>query len=316
MENKHHTDCITPGQVWLDTEGRPIQAHGGGILFNNGVYYWFGENKDGETINNIRVDVIGVSCYSSTDLINWKYEGLALPAICNDPEHDLHTSKVVERPKVIYNDKTRKYVMWMHIDTADYLYARTGVAISDCPAGPYEYLGSFRPNGAESRDMTLFKDDDGRAYLIHSSELNSTTYIQLLTDDYLNVSGVFSTAFVKKYREAPALFKHNDLYYIINSGCSGWDPNQAEYAIAKSVMGPWETMGNPCAGPDADITFYAQSTYVFPVEGKSGKYIFMSDIWKPSNLRDSRYVWLPVMFNGDRIEIKWLDSWGMSEFGL
>ena len=30
--------AFRPGEVWLDTAGEPIQAHGGGVLFHEGVY--------------------------------------------------------------------------------------------------------------------------------------------------------------------------------------------------------------------------------------------------------------------------------------
>ena len=144
------------------------------MLYSRGTYYWFGENKAGTTHPGIlqdlsRVDVIGINCYSSQDLYNWKPEGIALPAVPDDPTSDLFPSKVVERPKVLYNSSTGKYVMWMHIDTADYAYARAGVAVSDTPSGLYQYLGSFQPNGAMSRDMTLFQEKDGTAYHVFSS---------------------------------------------------------------------------------------------------------------------------------------------------
>lgn len=308
-----------PGEVWVDTEGCPIQAHGGGVLYDQGTYYWFGEHKGGETKEGAieglyRVDVIGVSCYSSEDLLNWKYEGLALPAEVDDPESDLHPSRVVERPKVIYNERTQKYVMWMHIDTADYEYARAGVAVSDSPTGPYRYLGSMRPNGTESRDMTIFKDDGGRAYLFHSSDWNRTMYIAPLTDDYLEPTGIFERAFVDRSREAPAVFKYGEKYFIITSGCTGWDSNEAEYAMASSIIGPWEAMGNPCRGPLAERTFNAQSAFVLPVVGKPGAFIFMADRWNRDDLGDSRYVWLPIRIEGAAVSIEWVDRWELSDF--
>ncbi|KAK3284267.1 hypothetical protein CYMTET_8068 [Cymbomonas tetramitiformis] len=115
-----------------------------------------------------RVDAIGVSCYSSTDLLYWKYNGLALAADTGNPHADLHPSRVVERPKVIFNEMQQEYVMWMHIDVMDYKAARTGVAVSKTPEGPFRYLGSVRPDGQESRDMTVFKDpiNSGVAWLI------------------------------------------------------------------------------------------------------------------------------------------------------
>lgn len=119
----------------------------------------------------------------------------------------LHPSKVLERPKVIYNKKTGKFVMWAHVESADYSKACAGVAVSDSPVGPFIYQGSFRPNNAMSRDQTVFVDDDGRAYQFYSSENNATMYISLLTDDYLKPSGRFTRNFVKESREAPAVFK-------------------------------------------------------------------------------------------------------------
>lgn len=156
-----------------------------------------------------------MSCYSSKDLLNWKFEGIVLPAVKDDQGHDLHTSKVLERPKVIYNPKTKKFVMWAHVESADYSKACAGVAISDSPTGEFTYLGSFRPNGAMSRDQTVFVDDDGRAYHFYSSENNATLYISELTDDYQRPSGRYTRNFVKESREAPAVFKRNG-----NTTCS------------------------------------------------------------------------------------------------
>lgn len=309
-----------PGQVWLDTDGKPIQAHGGGILSDQGTHYWFGENKDGHTVYDPckgflhRVDVIGIACYSSQDLLNWKNEGIVLPAVKDDPTHDLHPGKVLERPKVIYNSRTRQYVMWAHVDTSDYEYARAGVAVSDRPTGPYRYLGSLQPNGADSRDMTVFQDEDSQAYLIFSSEWNRTLHIVLLDEDYVHPTGLEARILENRAREAPAMFKHNGHYFLISSGCTGWDPNPAEYAVADSPLGPWTAMHNPCVGHGARVTFNAQSTFVLPVANKPGAFIFMADQWKKENLCDSRYVWLPIQIHNDQIRIEWLERWNLSFF--
>ena len=192
-------NVIYPGAIWLDNKGQTINAHGGGILFHQGKYYWYGEIKKGNTwlVANqgwecYRTNAGGVSCYSSEDLTEWKFEGIALAPNTTDSTNDINTSKVIERPKVVYNEKTKKFVMWMHIDTEDYKYARAGVATSDNPAGPYTFIRSMRPNNQMSRDMTLFKDDDGKAYHIFSSENNATMHISLLTDDYLKPTGIES----------------------------------------------------------------------------------------------------------------------------
>lgn len=169
------------GSIWLDSRGEAIQAHGGMILEWEGGYYWYGEHKGGVTKNR-RVDVIGISCYRSENLINWDYLGLALEANPANPDSPLHPSGVCERPKVLYNKKTKKFVMWVHSDNADYTYAGVSVAVSDRPEGPFKLLRTFQPNRQDSRDMTLFEDIDGRAYLIHSSNFNKTMNIARRTE--------------------------------------------------------------------------------------------------------------------------------------
>lgn len=313
--------CFYPGEIWNDTGGNPINAHGGGILYHEGIYYWYGEYKAGPTTlypdqgwECYRTEVSGVSCYSSKDLFNWTFEGLVLKADENDKSHDLHTTQVLERPKVIYNKKTKKFVMWMHIDSPDYAKARAGVAVCDSPVGEFTYIESFRPNDAMSRDQTLFVDDDGRAYQFYSSEHNKTMYISLLSGDYLKPSGRYTRNFIDKSREAPAVFKHNNKYYMLSSGCTAWDPNQAEIAVADSIMGVWTTLGNPCVGPNADKTFYAQNTFVLPVHGKEYAFIAMFDKWEKTDLEKSRYIWLPVTFEKLQPVITWFDSWDMTVF--
>ena len=136
---------IKPGELWPDTEGKHINAHGGGILFYNGTYFWFGESRlpRGEKDRTN----YGVGCYSSKDLLNWKNEGLALRVI-NDTASLLQPGSVIERPKVIFNRRTGKFVMWFHheLKGQGYKAALTGVAVSDNITGPYKYLRSLRPN--------------------------------------------------------------------------------------------------------------------------------------------------------------------------
>jgi len=336
-----------PGEVWEDEKGLHINAHGGGILFHQGTYYWYGEIKEGETYlpecnrswGGTRVDVTGVSCYSSQDLYHWKNEGIVLSAEKDDTSHDLYTDNVLERPKVVYNAKTNQFVMWMHIDSKDYAKASVGVAVSDTPTGPFDYIQSFRPNagvwplnvaGADSlegiltrdfeggqmaRDMTVFVDDDGKAYHFYSSENNATMHISELTDDYLQPTGNYKRVFIGRKMEAPAVFKRKGLYYFIASGCTAWEPNPARSAVAESIWGPWKELGNPCVGDGADKTFISQSTYVLPIQGKSDAFVFMADRWNKDDLPDSRYIWLPIKFDDTgKVVIEWSDEWDLSVF--
>lgn len=301
------------GTTWKDTKGNTINAHGGGFLLHNGIYYWFGEIKKGKTWlvpgqqwEDYRVPAGGISCYSSKDLNKWKYEGVALPSVIGNPSHDLDTSKVIERPKVIYNKQTKKFVMWMHVDANDYSYSQEGVAISDKPTGPYKYLGSVKPNGQMSRDMTLYKDNDERAYLVYASESNKTMQVCLLSNDYLSPTTTYTRITSAQNREAPAIFKYNKKYYLITSDCTGWSPNPATFATADSLLGDWKQMGNPCIGPGADSTFGSQSTFILPVPGKKDRFLFMADKWNKTDLPDSRYIWLPLKMTGDKPVIEWI----------
>jgi hypothetical protein len=346
-------DAFRPGEIWQDTAGQPINAHGGGVLYHEGTYYWYGEFKEGLTYmpacnqswGGTRVDVKGVSCYSSKDLLNWKNEGLVLKAVPDDVEHDLHPLKVVERPKVVYNRLTKKFVMWLHADSMDYSYAAAGVATADSPTGPFRYRASVRPHagvwpenvtaadkvvdaanpkntplardfsrGQMARDQTVFVDDDGKAYHFYSSEENATTHVAELTPDYLAHTGRYRRIFPDRSMEAAVVFKRAGKYYFIASGCTAWEPNAARAAVADSPMGPWKELGNPCVGPDSELTFRLQSTHAIVLPGPEARVIVLFDRWKQWDLPDSRYAWLPATFTADgRIEIRWRDRWTLAD---
>jgi sucrose-6-phosphate hydrolase SacC (GH32 family) len=313
QKSKSKKQPIVPGEVWKDVDGKPINAHGSGILFYEGTYYMFGEIKKGKTWlvpnqswEDYRVPAGGVSCYSSKDLVKWKYEGVALSPVTGNKMNDLDTGKVIERPKVIYNSNTKRFVMWMHIDANDYSSSQAGVAISSVPEGPYTYLGSIQPNGQMTRDMTLYKDDDEKAYLIYASESNKTIQVCLLSNDYLSPTKNYNRITAAHDREAPAIFKYNGKYYLITSGCTGWSPNAATYAITDNLMGIWKQCGNPCKGPGAERTFQSQSTYVLPMPGSHDKFIFMADKWNKLDLEKSGYIWLPLKMTNDRPVIEFV----------
>ena len=348
-----------PGDIWKDNNGLHINAHGGGLLFYSDKYYWFGEHKiKGRKGNRAQV---GVHCYSSRDLYNWIDEGIVLK-VSDDPASDIAKGCVLERPKVLYNKKTGKFAMWFHLELKGqgYSSARSGVAVSNTPAGTYTFIRSFRPNaqlwpvnvtqeqkkpidpgkykdkkfsggpeptlkdynilgrdyktGQMARDMTLFVDDDDKAYHIYASEENSTLHISLLSDDYTEPAGKFIRVFENRWMEAPAICKRNGKYYLIASGCTGWAPNAARSAVADSIWGPWKELGNPCLGQGRDKTFGGQSTYILKVADRQDAYIGLFDIWHPRNALDGRYMWLPIEFTAGGIQIRYLQQWDLSYF--
>jgi beta-xylosidase len=308
-------DVITfkQGEVWRDEGGNPINAHGAGILRYQNQYFLYGEIKKGKTTlvpgqswSDYRVPAGGVSCYSSYDLRHWTYKGVALVPNGKDSADILNVSKVLERPKVIYNETTRKFVMWLHVDNSVYSLASIGVAESDRPEGPFRLIAHFRPNGNESRDMTIFKDVDGSAYLIYSSEKNATMHICKLSDNYLTVTSPEQKVFIGMHREAPAMFRSGEKYYLITSATTGWAPNKAVYAVADHPLSAWDMVGNPCVGKGAENTFSGQSTYVLPLS--KNRFLFMADRWNMTDLENSRYLWLPMIAHGDLVKIWWEEN--------
>ncbi|TAA08873.1 beta-glucanase [Pseudoxanthomonas winnipegensis] len=302
---------IVPGERWHDRQGEVINAHGAGMLkAPGGSYYWFGEYKTAGKGGNAAH--VGVSVYQSRDLLHWDARGIALP-VSKDPASDIADGAIIERPKVLHNVATGKYVMWFHLERAGHGYkdAHVGVAVADAPAGPYRYLRSFQPNGQQSRDMTLFQDEDGTAYLFYSSEGNATMHVTRLTADYLDTEQDYQRIFVDQWLEAPAIFKHAGRYFFMGSECTGWKPNTAHGASAASPLGPWTEFGNPAQGEDAALTFHSQSAYILPMPGQPGRFIYMGDRWNPENAIDGRYVWLPLQVEGDRFRVDWHADWSL-----
>jgi len=351
---------IKPGEIWPDNEGNHINAHGGGILFHGGVYYWFGESR--LPANESDRTKYGVGCYSSKDLVSWKNEGLALRVI-NDTSSLLQPGCVIERPKVIFNKKTGKFVMWFHheLKGQGYRAALTGVAVSDNITGPYRYIRSLRPNagtwpvnfsdeqknskvvesglkswseewktavrdglyvrrdfngGQMSRDMTLFVDRDGKAWHIHSAEENLTLHFSELTEDFTGFTGRYYRILPGESNEAPAIMYSKKKYWLFSSGTTGWKPNPGRLAVADKIYGVYTPLGNPCRGTDEEnnITFGSQSTHILKAGGKKDLIIFMADRWKPGNLSDSRYIWLPVEWEKGNPVLRWKAEWNFADY--
>ncbi|HEY4149340.1 MAG TPA: family 43 glycosylhydrolase [Chitinophagaceae bacterium] len=296
--NAQSSRVIRPGEIWPDDKGKHVQAHGGGIIRIKKTYYWYGEERSQGLDSNLRY----VSCYSSEDLVNWTFHGDVLKAA--DPEN-LGRHWVLERPKVYYNAKTKKYVMYFHLDNASYKVARVGIAISDKPDGNFTYVKSFRPLDHESRDIGQFIDDDGTAYLVFEDRPFGFR-IARLSDDYMNVEKEMSL--IPQHMEGGAIVHYKGLYYAIGSALTGWRANPNKYATAPSLEGPWSEFKD-IAPPDKN-TYGSQSTMLLKVVGKqSTTVIFMGDIWKPRTQWDSRYLWMPLEIGEGRLSLPEPKPW-------
>lgn len=302
QDNTGKSDMIRNGEYWFDDEGGMIQAHGGYIIKVEDTYYWFGEDKG----HNSAV-LKGVAVYASKDLKKWEFRNTVLTTA----SHPELASAKIERPKVIYNEKTKKYVLWGHWEEAgNYNQANVVVAVSDTVDGDYTYVNRFQPGGMQSRDFTVFQDDDGSAYLFASSNGNADMNVFKLTDDYLYTEQFLYTLFPGGRRESPAIVKKDGIYYIFTSGLSGWYPNQGYYASTKSLTdkNAWselKTFGDPA-------TYYTQSSFILNVYGSdTTSYVYVGDRWNPTALMNSQYIWLPLELNNGIAKLTYAGDWDL-----
>ena len=335
------------GQVQL----MPVPDGEGGTVE---MYVWIGENKSSGHYGNSFAVYISEDLYhweycgdvlqsvESREQLDTDPYFTELYAGYTEEELDyvyecINTGTVMERPKMLYNESTGQYVIWFHSDDAtdanpsyNYDVGMAGVAVSDSPFGPFRFIGRSRLNECpddqidcyptskgEARDMNLFQDDDGTAYIVYSSENNKTLYISKLNESYTGLSAdpdeaVYGEDYIRLFpgsmREAPVLIKSDaGRYYLMSSGTTGWMSNQARVWSADSIFGEWSNDGNPCVGAGAGVTFDSQSTSIFRT--KEGNWVYCGDRWYGNDLADSRYIWLPVSFEGDQLTITWETSW-------
>lgn len=287
-----------------------------------------------------------INCYSSTNLVEWTYVGALLSRTSSG---DLGPNRVVERPKVIYNDSTKKYVLYMHIDSSNYGEAKVGVATGDSVCGSYTYRGSFQPLGFQSRDLGLFKDDDGSAYLltedvsfpfspflffssspppIHPTVSFNYRWFHGLLD---NESRLGSTNDASTQRaNGLRIDQLSSDYLSVAKSTYLWRDSIEAPAILKR-QGTYYMFGSKLTGWDPNDNVYSTasslsgpwSSWKTFADAGSNTYssqtnyvlpfgdgaIYMGDRWVSSNLMRSTYVWLPLTFSGTAVSMKNYVNW-------
>ncbi len=297
---------IVPGGVWRDTSGKVIEAHGGGVTKVGEYWYWFGEDRSPSLPKGTKA----VHVYRSSDLTQWEDRGRALTA--NEPAEWVQkygTDWQLERPKVFATQASGvrfRYVMYVHLDAA-YKAAEVGVAGSNSIDGPYTLVSHFRPLGQESRDIGQFVDDDGTNYLIFESRPTGGFFIAKLSPDALSV--LEQTAFIHAPLEGGAVAHVDGLYYCIGSHMTGWAANPDVYATSKALAGPWSSFEN--LAPPETNTYGGQSAELLKVTGSDGReqVIFIGDVWKPKDLSDSRYLWIPMEIDAGKMMLPAPSPW-------
>jgi len=298
-----------PGIAFIDTDGKPVDAHGGGIIKECDTFYLHGEYFLSTTTNN---DFNGFSMYSSKDLATWKNEGIILP---QQPSGQLGPNRKGERPHIIKCPATGEFVLYAHSADETYHADKEVVyATSSTVDEPYTFRGSLlSATGAIAAHSDMSALTDGpNAYVVTESgwvyTLASDCHSWVSAKQYGAVNGTTGGS------EAPTVFKAGSTYYWIGSDKTGWRANDNFYSTAPAMTGPWTYRGY--VAPEGAKTWMSQTTWVGPVMGSQGTvYVFWGDHWDgdqdttaPGKHNDrTTFVFQPLVFDGTAISMPTYD---------
>ena len=280
--------AVYPGKVWRDTNGRRIQAHAGALFYEDGTYYWYGENKE-RTDGVCGIWTWGIRAYASRDLYNWEDKGLIIEPDLANPQSNLYPTAHVDRPHIMKCGKTGRYVCWIKLsgDEACFLVLQADVFL-----GPYEVTAeNYRPFGMKVGDFDMVQDEEGKAYLFMDADHVGIIGMEL-SEDFLTVDREVSRQYEGLHapfcREGVTLFEREGKKYMLTSGMSGYIPNKSDSAVSESWEQPFSSMGNPHIEDDTNASFNSQISQVFKVPGKKDLYVSLADRWVPGYPVDAR----------------------------
>lgn len=284
--NVEEWTTIKNGNMWIDSDGNEIQAHGAGFLKVNDTWYMIGEDRTQQWNPDVNM-------YSSKDFVNWKFERKIIKNGATHP--DLGKTRMIERPKLMYCAKTGQYVVWCHWESSDYGASEAAVFYCDSINGEYKFHWGGRPLGIKSRDCNVFVDDDGTAYFISTIEENQHLGLFKLSDDYLSAVE-YTELFKHQRREAPAIVKVDGIYYMLSSACTGWDPNPCKLSCSDSLTSGWSELKQI----GDDTAYDTQAASILTIHGtEDTTYLYVGDRWMDPGLPESKTIIFPIYF-GDR----------------
>lgn len=276
---------IQNGLSWKTKTGSTVQAHAPGFVRVGDLWYMVGEDRS----NTWHPDV---NLYSSTDLVHWTFEKKIIENGVATSE--LGSSRMIERPKLMYNASTDKYVVWCHYESSNYSASEAACFECDSVNGAYTYVWSGRPLDVKSRDCNVFQDTDGTAYFISTTEENQHLGLFRLDEDY-HTATEHTQLFSWQSREAPAIVKVGSRYFMFNSACSGWEPNQCKMSYTNNLKSGWSSLQN-IGNSNA---FDTQAAAILVVEGtKKTTYLYVGDRWYDPELGNTKTIIFPIEFNG------------------
>ncbi len=312
---------VSNDNFWRDTEGNYIYSQGGGVFFFENKYYWYGVKYQGAVTyanspykKNNDTSFVAVSCYSSTDLVNWTHENDILT--CNTV--GLEGCEWLGRLGVAYNSNTHKYVLLTQFVGTN----GTGVlfATGDTPTANFTYdhiqseVEILNGSSVVTGDQTIFIDDDGKAYLVFSnSGGRGNTYVAALREsDYLSIEQGVCVARNSEGREGNCMFKYNGKYYICSSDLHGWNASTTHYIYSDNIQGTYssDTVMN---GSQNDYSHVSQSGFFITIKGtEKTTVIYCGDRWSDFAGNGLGYnQWVPISFDGDIPYFNSLSEWSI-----
>ena len=308
------SQTIINDTFWKDTSGNYIYSQGGGVFQFGDTYYWYGVHYSGaETYaanpsgKNSDTAFKSVTCYSSKDLVNWKFENDVL----TPSTKDFGWAYWVGRMGVAYCPQSKKYVLVTQYNDS-ILFASC-----DTPTGNFkvetvqDQIEGVLKQG--TGDQTLFVDDDGQAYIICSNKGGrGHQYVsRLRPSDFLYAEKATEVA-KGSGREGNCMFKYKGKYYFCASDLHGWNASHSYYMVSDNLLGPysgWKVM----EGTDEDFSHVTQTGFFYTVKGtKQETVLLCGDRWSDFAGNGIGYnQWVPLTVNGDNVKFNSLSEWNL-----
>jgi len=311
---------------WETKDKKPINSQGGGIFrFKDPAsgltkYFWYGVHyvegdlyRKDPSVTQPHATFQAVTCYSSTDLVNWTDEGNVLI----QDEVNAHGKTWVGRLGVAYIGKLKKYAMVVQHG------GKVMFAVADSPAGQFKWQHEISMEQmigtSNTGDQTVFFDEDsGKSYLVYSyGKGRNKIYISEIGVKDGNVDLLDCTPIFKgESREGNCMFKYKGKYYMFASNIYGWDASFAYYLVADNIRGPYLPANDMqvIKGCEDDYAHVTQTGFFLSVKGSEQETIlYCGDRWSDFAGNGLGYnQWFPLSFNGSSPYFNSLNSWNFN----
>lgn len=313
---------------WHTKNGLPINSQGGGIfqfadpLTGEKKYYWYGVHyaeadayRNNPSVTQKGVTFESVTCYSSTDLVNWTFEADVLTKEELKKQKD-YRKTWVGRLGVAFIPELKKYAMFVQHGSG------VLISVSDTPNGQFSWHQQISMKDmigtTNTGDQTVFTDEDsGKSYLIYSyGQGRNKIYVSEIGVKNGKVNLLDCTeVFRGESREGNCMFKYNNKYYLCASNIYGWDSSLAYYLVSDNIRGPYVTKKGMLVmnGTSDDYAHVTQTGFFVNVKGsKQETVIYCGDRWANFAGNGLGYnQWFPLSFDGHTPYFNSLGSWNL-----